>query len=234
MLLNKSKKLILLIVFSLILFPYKPNILALENEKNVYITFDDGPGGKITKSILDTLKKEEVPATFFVIGCQIEGQESIIKRMKDEGHAIGLHSFSHNRNKIYPSKDNFLNEMLLSQEIIFNITSEKPTILRFPFGCNNNTYKLNDSMVELLHENNLKIYDWNTDSGDGANSNLAVGKIISNSCVKKDNVILLMHCSYINKNTALALPSIIKYYKDNNYNFKVIDESTEEVYKIMK
>ena len=234
MILNKLKKLSLLILFTLVIFPFKTNILALENEKSVYITFDDGPGGKITKTILDILKKEEVPATFFVIGCQIEGQETIIKRMKEEGHAIGLHSFSHNRNKIYPRKEKFLEEMLLSQETIFNITSEKPNILRFPFGCNNNTYKLNESMVNLLHENNLKIYDWNTDSGDGANSKLAVNKIVSNSCVKKDNVILLMHCSYINKNTSLALPSIIKYYKDNNYTFKVIDDSTEEVYKIMK
>lgn len=234
MLLNKFKKLSLLLLFMLIIFPFNSNISALENQKSIYITFDDGPGGKVTKTILDILKKEEVPATFFVIGCQIEGQENLIQKMKEDGHAIGLHSFSHNRNKIYPSKDKFLEEMLLSQEIIFNITSEKPNILRFPFGCNNNTYKLNEPMVNLLHENNLKIYDWNTDSGDGANSNLAVSKIISNSCVKKDNVILLMHCSYINKNTALALPSIIKYYKDNNYTFKVIDESTEEVYKIMK
>lgn len=234
MLLNKLKKLSLLLLLTLIIFPFKTNILALENEKNIYITFDDGPGGKITNTILDILKKEEVPATFFVIGCQIEGQEQIIKRMKDEGHAIGLHSFSHNRNKIYPSKNNFLEEMLLSQDLIFNIVSDKPTILRFPFGCNNNTYKLNNSMVNLLHENNFKIYDWNTDSGDGANSNLDVGKIISNSCVKKDNVILLMHCTYINKNSSLALPSIIKYYKDNNYTFKIIDESTEEIYKIMK
>jgi peptidoglycan-N-acetylglucosamine deacetylase len=234
MLLNKLKKLSLLILFILVIFPFKTNILALENEKSVYITFDDGPGGKITKTILDILKKEEVPATFFVIGCQIEGQENIIKRIKEEGHAIGLHSFSHNRNKIYPSKEKFLEEMLLSQETIFDITSDKPNILRFPFGCNNRTYKLNESMVDLLHENNFKIYDWNTDSGDGANSNLAVNKIISNSCVEKDSVILLMHCSYINKNTSLALPSIIKYYKDNNYTFKVIDDSTEEVYKIMK
>ncbi|WP_300379544.1 polysaccharide deacetylase family protein [Clostridium sp.] len=232
--LNKIKKFSILFLLILIVFPFDSNIWALETEKSVYLTFDDGPGGKITKNILDVLNKEKVTATFFVIGCQIDGQEDIIKKMYEDGHAIGLHSFSHCRNKIYSSKENFLEEMFLSQETIFNITSEKPTILRFPFGCNNKTYKLNEPTVNLLHENDLKIYDWNVDSGDGANSNLPVTKIISNSCVEKDNVILLMHCSYTNKNTALALPSIIKYYKDNNYTFKVIDNSTKEVYKIIK
>ncbi|MDZ4907433.1 polysaccharide deacetylase family protein, partial [Clostridium perfringens] len=62
------------------------------NEKIVYLTFDDGPGGRPTIEILDILKRENVPATFFVIGDQIEGQEKTILRMKNEGHSIGLHS----------------------------------------------------------------------------------------------------------------------------------------------
>ena len=56
----------------------------------VYLTFDDAPGGDVTRKTLDILKDENVPATFFIIGNQIKGQEDIIIRMKDEGHSILL------------------------------------------------------------------------------------------------------------------------------------------------
>lgn len=204
------------------------------NKKVIYLTFDDGPSGKVTSDILDILKKESVPATFFLIGEQIKGQESLIKRMVDEGHAIGLHSMTHKKGYLYSSNEHFLKEMLDTQEIINSAIGFKPTILRFPFGCNNNTYKLSDSMVKLIHENNLKIYDWNTDSGDGANPNASPNRFIKNSRSDKDNVILLMHCAYMSKNTVKALPSVINYYKDNGYEFKIIDDSTPEEYHFLK
>lgn len=205
-----------------------------EAEKVIYLTFDDGPGGKITNKVLDTLKEEGVPATFFVIGCQIENQESIILRMKDEGHSIGLHSVTHDRNKLYNGNEGFINEMLKEQAILEKITGEKHTILRFPFGCNNSTYRLTDSLVTAIHNNNLKIYDWTQDSGDGANCNASPDSIFRHSISEEPNVILLMHCTYINKNSAAALPSIIKHYKSKGYTFKAIDETTPEIYKVTK
>ncbi len=203
-------------------------------EKVVYLTFDDGPGGNVTKDILDTLKKEEVLATFFVIGSEIKGQEAILLRIKDEGHSIGLHSFTHDRNKLYCSNDNFLNEMMKAQDAIYNVTGEKYNILRFPFGCNNKSYRLTQNLVDILHKNNFKIYDWNADSGDGANYKSSPETIIRKACKAEDNVVVLMHCGFINKNSAKALPSIIKYYKNNGYTFKTIDENTPEIYKVTK
>lgn len=203
-------------------------------EKTVYLTFDDGPAGKVTKDILDILKKESVPATFFIIGNQIKGQEDLIRRMDTEGHAIGLHSMSHNKNSLYRSNDEFLKEMLETQEKINSILGIKPNILRFPFGCNNNCYKISQSMVDLLHKNNLKIYDWNTDSGDGAHPGASPSSFIRNSKSNKNYVILLMHCAYMSKNTVKALPSIIKYYKENGYKFKLIDENTTEEFHLIK
>lgn len=240
----KNKKYLLtaltLVLTFTLLFSFSINTKALdtdkEEEKVIYLTFDDGPGGKTTIQILDTLKKENVPATFFIIGEQIEGQEDTILRMKNEGHSIGLHSFSHEKAKLYRGSEGFLKEMLEDQETLYKVTGEKYTILRFPFGCNNQTYKLDESMVNLLHDNKLRIYDWNTDSGDGANPNSAPETIIKKACSNKDKdkVILLMHCSYMHKNSAKALPTIIKYYKDQGYTFKAIDENTPEVYKIIK
>lgn len=231
---SKNIKLLFLALFFLL--SLNINCLAEEpsTEKIVYLTFDDGPGGKVTNKVLDTLKEEGVPATFFVIGCQLKDQEDIILRMKNEGHSIGLHSISHNRNKLYSSNDGFLKEMLNEQEMLEKITGQKYNILRFPFGCNNSTYKLTTSLTKLLHENNLKIYDWTQDSGDGANSNSSPDSILRKSISPNDNVVVLMHCSYINKNSAIALTSIIKHYKKAGYTFKVIDETTPEIYKITR
>lgn len=231
-----KKSILLTIIFTTIInFQNFTNVIVHADEKKiVYLTFDDGPAGKVTKDILDILKQDSIPATFFVIGNQIKGQETVIKRMYDEGHSIGLHSMSHRKDCLYCSNESFLKEMLDTQELINSIVGFKPTILRFPFGCNNSCYKISQSMVDLLHENNFKIYDWNTDSGDGAHPNANPSKFVRNSKSDKDYVVLLMHCAYMSKNSVKALPDIIKYYKDNGYEFKVIDENTPEEYHFIK
>ena len=66
------------------------------DEKIVYLTFDDGPTPKITEDILDVLQAKNVKATFFVVGKEIKGRENILKRIYEEGHGIGLHTYSHN------------------------------------------------------------------------------------------------------------------------------------------
>ena len=202
--------------------------------KEIYLTFDDGPGGKVTTKILDILKEEQVPATFFIIGNQIDNQESTILRMRDEGHSIGLHSYTHDRNKLYSSNEGFIDEMLKVQKRLYDVTGETYNILRFPFGSTNMTYKPTPSMVELVHQYNFKIYDWTQDTFDGANPDSSPDCIFKKSISDKDSIILLMHCGGINKNSALALPSIIKYYKDKGYTFKAITEETPEVYKLKK
>ena len=205
-----------------------------QEEKEIYLTFDDGPGGKVTTDVLDILKREDVPATFFLIGNQIKGQEDLVKRMVIEGHSLGLHSMTHNRSKLYSSNQIFLKEMLECQKTINEACGVSPSILRFPFGCNNNSYHLKKTLVDLLHENNLKIYDWNQDSTDGANPNASPSTYIKRSKSNKSPIILLMHCGYINKNSAKALPEIIKYYKDEGYKFKVISNETEEMFHFLK
>lgn len=206
----------------------------VQSKKIIYLTFDDGPAGKVTSDVLDILKNENVNATFFLIGDQINNQEKLVKRIADEGHSIGLHSMTHKKNYLYSCNSNFLKEMIAVQEKIEPIVGFKPVILRFPFGCNNNSYKITQSMIDLLHKNNLKIYDWNVDSGDGANPNSSPAALLKNSKSDKDKVVLLMHCAYISKNTVKALPSIIKYYKDNNYQFKIIDNDTPEEYHCLR
>lgn len=207
---------------------------ADDSEKTIYLTFDDGPAGKITSDVLDILKEENVPATFFIIGGQIKDQEDLIKRINDEGHSLGLHSMSHEKDKLYASNESFLKEMLDVQSLIKDITNESPNILRFPCGCNNNCYRLRPELVNLLHENNLRIFDWNVDTTDGANPYSSPYTFVKNAKSDKDTIFLLMHCGYQSKNSVKALPEIIKYYKDKGYSFKAIDDNTPEEFHYIK
>ena len=124
--------------------------------------------------------------------------------------------------------------MLTTQKAIEDVIGCSPKILRFPFGANNSFYKLKKDLVKLLHDNDLRIYDWNADSGDGLNPHLSPSRILKNSKSDKDTVVLLMHASPLHKNTAKALPDIIAYYKAKGYTFKTIDCKTPEVFKYIK
>ena len=128
----------------------------------------------------------------------------------------------------------FLKEMLDSQALIKDITGESPTILRFPCGCNNTCYKLKPELVDLLHKNNLKIFDWNVDTTDGANPYASPSTFINKAKSDKDTIFLLMNCGYQSKNSVKALPEIIKYYKDKGYSFKAIDDDTPEQFHYIK
>ena len=198
--------------------------------KLAYLTFDDGPTHVVTPAILDVLKKENVKATFFVVGKEIEGREDILKRIYTEGHSIGLHTYSHNFKKIYRSCDEFIAEMKKTADKVKDVTGFTPKIIRFPGGSSK---RLNDFTLTNVHKNNYKVYDWNVNICDGIDPNLSVSELIKNSHTIKGNkneAIILMHCNSNNKNTVKALKGIINYYHDLGYEFKSITETTPEYY----
>lgn len=231
-----------LIIFTLLGLLAYPNLSTYSEDGNkkdtpkkvVYLTFDDAPGGDVTIKTLDILKEENVPATFFIIGEQIKGQEDIILRMKNEGHSIGLHSFTHERSKLYSCTSGFINEMKQVQKALYDVTGKNYHILRFPFGTNNSTYRLTKEMVDAVHSNNFKIYDWTQDTLDGANPNSSPDTILNRSISTQDNVVVLMHNAYANKNTSQAIRGIIKYYKSQGYTFDKITVDTPEIYHLLK
>ncbi|MGV8983782.1 polysaccharide deacetylase family protein [Clostridium sp.] len=198
--------------------------------KIAYLTFDDGPTYVITAALLDVLKKENVKATFFVVGKEIEGKESILKRIYLEGHGIGLHTYSHNFKKIYRSTEYLIYEMTETSNKVHEVIGIAPRIIRFPGGSSKH---LNALSLETLHQNNFKVYDWNVNICDGINPNLSVSQLIKNSQIIKGNknaAIVLMHCNFNNRNTVKALPQIIEHYKKLGYEFKAITEDTPEYY----
>lgn len=204
--------------------------VSSDTEKVIYLTFDDGPCNKVTNKVLDILKENDVKATFFLIGSQIEGSEDVVKRINDEGHSIGLHTYTHKFRHIYCNEDTFIQEMINCRNEINKVVGISPNIIRFPGG----SYKhLSKSYLKKLHDNNFKIYDWNIDNTDALNPKQSPYNLYRKSIKgSKDlqTIILLMHCTNMQNNTCEALPEIIKYYKSHGYEFKTIIEDTPEIY----
>jgi peptidoglycan-N-acetylglucosamine deacetylase len=206
-----------------------------EEQKIAYLTFDDGPSYVITNKLLDILSECNVKATFFVVGKEIKGKEKILRRIHEEGHSIGLHTYTHNFKSIYKSNDNFIHEMKKTSVMIQNIIGTKPTAIRFPGGSFG---ALNADLLELLHKNGFKVFDWNVNLGDGINAAAPPSKLLSNSYKAKGNQnvrFILAHCNYNNINTVRALKPIVEYYKKEGFKFMPIGNSTKEYhYKIKK
>lgn len=198
-------------------------------EKVVYLTFDDGPTPKITEDILDVLKAQDVKATFFIVGKEIKGRESILKRIYEEGHGIGLHTYSHNFKMIYKNPESFIMEMKKTESAINETLGTHLTlpIIRFPGGS---AGRLNPSFYKMLCDHGYLIFDWNVDLKDGIKGNLSPTEFLANSkkCMDRSSRrIILAHCNSNNQNTCKALDDIIAYYKDQGYTFKAIDSSTK-------
>ncbi len=202
--------------------------------KLLYLTFDDGPS-QVTSSILDILESKGVKATFFVVGYKIKGREDIILRIKDEGHSIGLHSYTHDYEKVYSSHKSFLREMDKTFKEIKDVTGLSIYTIRFPGGSIN---RLNKELLNSIHKNNYKIYDWNACLSDGIDGDIPPDQLYEESTKVVGNysrIILLMHCAENNANTCKALAKIIDYYVNEGYEFKTIDEDTPEyIFRIRK
>lgn len=237
--LKQRLKIMLLVLISLlwtfaldINYNYKPKsepVFSNADKKIIYLTFDDGPS-TITNKVLDILKENDVKATFFVIGNQIDGFEDVMKRIRDEGHSIGLHTYTHNFKRIYRNRNTFIDEMFQSRDKIREVTGLSPNIIRFPGGSQK---RLTKGFLDELHNLNFKIYDWNMETADGLNPRVSPYKLYKEAtegCENLCDIILLLHCDYMHKNTCTALPKIIKYYKDAGYDFKIITEDTPELY----
>ena len=204
--------------------------VAINNKKIIYLTFDDGPSSKVTNNVLDILKENKVKATFFLIGNQIKGREAVVKRIYNEGNSIGLHSYTHNYDKIYNDEDDFIEEMIDCRNEINKVVGIKPNIIRFPGGSHK---RLSNSFLKKLHNRNFKVYDWNLENSDGLKPKTSPCELYEkaiNGSEKKDKIILLLHCTDNHQNTCKALPKIIEYYKSKEYEFRVVTEETKELY----
>ncbi|MBQ2257116.1 MAG: polysaccharide deacetylase [Lachnospiraceae bacterium] len=179
--------------------------------RKVYLTFDDGPGPN-TDKILDILEQYGVKATFFVVGK--EGYAEQYRRIVEEGHTLGMHSYSHKYNEIYASLDAYKNDLNKLHDFLYELTGEDCNIVRFPGGSSNTISNVDmRELISYLNEENIVYYDWNVSSGDATGNYKNADRIAANvleSIDQYNNAIILFHDAAGKDSTVEALPIIIE------------------------
>lgn len=231
-LINYSKKLEIPTVKNIKIKNINPSVIS---DKTIYLTFDDGPS-YLTEKILDILKEENIPATFFVTSRGIDTYSNVIKRMQEENHTIALHTSTHNYSYIYSSDENYFKDLEEIRNKVYNITGVKSRIIRLPGGSSNTVSKkyskgIITRITNRLTENDFYYFDWNIDSLDASGS--VSKEVIYNSVtqnIHSGTNVVLMHDSSTKETTVLALKDIIKYAKDNGYTFAKITKKTPQIH----
>lgn len=203
-----------------------------DGQKVVYLTFDDGPSETVTPQILDILEKEDVHATFFVLGKYVDSSEEgkeLIKRMISDGDAIGIHTYSHDYNYLYPNRtvniDNFMSDVDKTRTALKNVLGDdfETQAIRYPGG--HMSWKNTEPLDKIFEERGYSYIDWNALSKDAEGPKKNAEQLTQEaikSAGTKEKVVLLMHDTYGKEETAKSLPGIIQYFKNQGYQFKVI------------
>lgn len=184
-----------------------------DGTRKVYLTFDDGPSDN-TEKILEVLKMYDVKATFFVTGEAATSHPERYKAIVEDGHSIGMHSYSHQYREIYASVDNFGSDLTKLQNFIEETTGVTPTIYRFPGGSSNTVSSIPmATFCDYLTDNQMNYYDWNISSKDASNPMRSKDEIVHNCTSGLEgfqNAIILLHDANNKTSTVEALPEIIE------------------------
>lgn len=187
--------------------------------KVIYLTFDDGPTHNTTE-ILKILKKNNIKATFFVVGKNME----MYKQIVDEGHVIAIHSYTHNYKEIYSSVNAFFYDLYRLQKAIKEKTGIEAKVTRFPGGSSTTiaSKALKKEIINRLTKEGFVYQDWNCDSTDASGNGVPVETLVRKSTCDIREVNLLMHDSATKGTTVQALQRIIDNYKSKGYLFEVL------------
>lgn len=180
-------------------------------QKIVALTFDDGPHEVYTAKLLDGLKARGVPATFFLMGENITGNEALVQRMKEEGHLIGNHSYRHIQ-LTKAGEDAVCQAVEQTEEMIADITGSRPEYLRPPYG---------DWNENLECRMNLTTVFWTVDSMDWKLKNTARVVQRVEKDVKEGDIILMHDIFPTSVDAALQL---VDNLQAKGYTFVTVDE----------
>lgn len=205
------------------------------NQKIAYLTFDDGPSNNTIK-ILDILKEKNVPATFFVVGNQ--ERKDVYKRIVDEGHTLGNHTYGHDYKGIYKSPETFFADVDKLNDLLEEATGERSNILRFPGGSNNTVSRraggadIMNIMTEAVTENGYRYFDWNVDSMDASKavqSKDVIVRSVLNGAQYTKKAVILMHDAPAKTTTVDALPEIIDGLTKKGFIFRGLNKYSPQV-----
>ena len=179
--------------------------------KKIALTFDDGPHPYYTEQILDGLKVRGVHATFFVTGENATLHPELIRRMNEEGHLVGNHTYGHTQLR-KDNREEFREELKRTNAVLQEITGEETLFVRPPYGSWDKSFEKELNMFPVL---------WTVDPLDWCSHNAAcvTGRIVGHV---KENDIILMHDCY--DSTVTAALQVVDALQAEGYTFVTVDE----------
>lgn len=183
----------------------------VQDIKKIALTFDDGPHPYYTEELLDGLKERGVVATFFVTGEHAALHPDVIRRMQEEGHLIGNHTYSHIQ-LTKKNREKFKKELIMTNEIIEEITGQEVEYVRPPYGSWDKSFEAELNMIPVL---------WTVDPLDWCSSNV---ECIADRIIGKagENEIILMHDYY--ETSVTAALKVVDELLEEGYTFVTVDE----------
>jgi peptidoglycan-N-acetylglucosamine deacetylase len=180
--------------------------------KNVYLTFDDGPIPGPTEFVLDELKKFKIKATFFCIGDNVRKHPSVFSRIIEEGHAVGNHTFNHLKGWS-TENEKYLENIQLFKDVVSDKVQKTSNLFRPPYG------RIKRSQIKAL--NNYRIIMWDVLAFD-FNKNLSPEKCFRNTRdAVRDGSIIVFHDSLkAERNMTYAFPRLVETLLQQGYTFK--------------
>lgn len=206
-----------------------------DGRKKVYLTFDDGPSTG-TEEILAILKEYDVKATFFVVGKEDDYSMEMYKKIVEEGHTLGMHSYSHQYSTIYQSVEAFAQDIKRQEDLLKEATGEDIRLFRFPGGSSNLVSNIGmQEFIKYLNEEGITYFDWNVSSGDATSKSLEpealVQNVIQDVGIYKNSVVL-MHDAADKPNTVKALPMLIEQLQEMDVDILPITEDVKPIQHI--
>lgn len=205
--------------------------------RHVYLTFDDGPS-VYTDDILDILATYNVKASFFVL--PKEGYDEEYKRIVEEGHTLGMHSYTHVYKDIYKNLDAFMEDVSAIQNFLYEKTGIVTNYYRFPGGSSNAYCKSTlQTYLTYLQGRGIQYYDWNISSCDSEGPILSRAEVAANvlrNIGRYDDCMILMHDAQSKRSTVDALPEIIETIlaMENTEILPITDESVPIQHRTLK
>ena len=198
---------------------YDAYFVGSSEDKVVYITFDAGYENSYTDEILDTLKKYDAPAAFFLVGTYIRANPELVKRMVDEGHIVANHTMSHPDMSKISNKESFAKELAQVEEIYKTVVgSDIPKFYRPPRGI------YSEANLKLAQELGYKTIFWSAAYKDWEDKNQPSKQEAFSKLMPRlhPGMVLLLHNT--SKTNSLILDELLGRYKEVGYEFRSIEE----------
>lgn len=188
-------------------------------EKVLYLTFDAGYENGCTAQILDTLKKHNVKAAFFLVGNYLQKNGDLVRRMVDEGHIVGNHTMNHPDMSAVSDKEAFQKELSGLEDLFREVTGkELPKFYRPPQGI------YSEENLKMAQELGYKTVFWSLAYKDWDNDKQPTAEYAEAKLLPRthNGAVILLHST--SKTNAEALDDLLTSWKSKGYRFETIDK----------